>query len=129
MQCPQELKYSKSHEWVKLLAGGSKARVGITDFAQSQMGDIVFITLPEVGDSVVAEDVLTDFESVKAVSDIYCPVSGDICAVNDELADSPELLNSDPYTAWIVEIDNVGDIAELLSAAEYEAFCQEQEEA
>ncbi|MCR4963744.1 MAG: glycine cleavage system protein GcvH [Firmicutes bacterium] len=129
MQIPQDLQYTKTHEWVKFNEDGSKAKVGITDFAQNQMGDIVFITLPEVGDSVAAEDTLTDFESVKAVSDIYSPVSGDICAVNEDLADAPELLNSDPYAAWIVELENLGETAELLSAAAYQAYCQEQEEA
>ncbi|MEG1538164.1 MAG: glycine cleavage system protein GcvH [Clostridiales bacterium] len=128
MNYPQELKYTKSHEWVSFFANGVKARIGITDFAQQQMGDIVFITLPEVGDSVIAEDVLTDFESVKAVADIYSPVSGDISAINEELADAPELLNSDPFIAWIVEVDNITDKVEFLSASEYQAFCQEQGE-
>lgn len=127
MNCPQKYKYTKSHEWVSFYAAGTKARVGITDYAQQQMGDIVFITLPDVGESVIAEDVLTDFESVKAVSDIYSPVSGDISAVNEELNDAPELLNSDPYTAWIAEIDNITETSELLDAEEYEAFCNEQE--
>ncbi len=129
MRIPQDLQYTKSHEWVKLYDEGTKAKVGITDFAQNQMGDIVFITLPEVGNSVTAEETLTDFESVKAVSDIYSPVSGDICAVNEELADAPELLNTDPYAAWIVELENIGDTVELLSADAYEAYCKEQEEA
>ncbi len=122
MSNPTNLKYSKSHEWVEFLAE-TKARIGITDFAQSQMGDIVFINLPLEGDDVVKAEPFTDLESVKAVSDVFSPVTGSIIAVNAELDDAPEKMNSDPYGAWIVEVDGITDTEELLDAEAYEAFC------
>ena len=124
MNYPAELKYSKTHEWIKTEDG--VAVVGISDFAQDALGDVVFVNLPAVGDEVTAGESFGDVESVKAVSDLICPVSGMICAVNEELEDSPELLNEDPYGAWIIKVENVTDEEELLDAAAYEAFCAEE---
>lgn len=121
MNFPAELKYTKDHEWVKML-DDTTALVGISDFAQSELGDLVFVNLPAVGDDVVAGEAACDVESVKAVSDVMSPVTGSVAEVNEELDDSPELLNSDPYGAWIMKIENVTDFSELLSAEEYEAF-------
>lgn len=122
MYIPEDLKYAKTHEWVRYL-DGDKVQVGITDFAQDALGDIVFINLPAVGDDAIMGDPLTDFESVKAVEDIMSPVSGVICAVNEALADAPELINSDPYGAWIAEIEDITETGELMDAAAYEAWC------
>ena len=124
MNFPAELKYSKSHEWVKM--DGDVAVIGISDFAQDALGDVVFISLPGEGDSVTAGESFGDVESVKAVSDIISPVTGVICAVNEDLADAPENLNSDPYGAWIIKVENVDGSEELLDAATYEAFCTEE---
>ena len=124
MNFPAELKYSKSHEWVKMEDGG--AVVGITDFAQDALGDVVFINLPQEGDSVTAGESLGDVESVKAVSDILCPVSGTVAAVNEDLADAPEALNSDPYGSWIIKVENITDEEDLMDAAAYEAFCAQE---
>ena len=125
MNFPAELKYSRDHEWVKML-DDTTALVGISDFAQSELGDLVFVNLPAVGDDVVAGEAACDVESVKAVSDVMSPVTGTVAEVNEELDDSPELLNSDPYGAWIMKIENVTDFSELLSAEEYEAFTKEE---
>lgn len=125
MNFPAELKYTKDHEWVKML-DETTALVGISDFAQSELGDLVFVNLPAVGDDVVAGEAACDVESVKAVSDVMSPVTGSVAEVNEELDDSPELLNSDPYGAWIMKIENVTDFSELLSAEEYEAFTKEE---
>ncbi|MBO4393884.1 MAG: glycine cleavage system protein GcvH, partial [Spirochaetales bacterium] len=100
--------------------------IGISDFAQHALGDIVFINLPAEGDDVVAGEAFGDVESVKAVSDVISPVSGTICEVNDDLVDSPELLNSDPYGSWIIKVKDVGEKEDLLGAADYEAFCKEE---
>ena len=124
MNFPAELKYSKSHEWVKM--EGDVAVVGISDFAQDSLGDVVFINLPAEGDAVTAGESFGDVESVKAVSDIISPVTGVICAVNDALADAPETLNADPYGAWIIKVKDVGETEELLDAAAYEAHCAEE---
>ena len=124
MNHPAELKYSKSLEWVKM--EGDVAVIGISDYAQDSLGDVVFINLPQEGDSVAAGEAFGDVESVKAVSDLVCPVSGTICAVNEDLADSPENLNSDPYGSWIIKVENITDQEELLEAAAYEAFCAEE---
>lgn len=124
MNYPAELKYSKSHEWVKTEDG--VAVVGISDFAQDALGDVVFINLPAVGDEVTAGESFGDVESVKAVSDLISPVTGVVCAINEELEDSPENLNSDPYGAWIIKVESVTGEEELLDAAAYEAFCAEE---
>lgn len=125
MVTPENLKYSKSHEWVEFLEGGA-ARIGITDYAQSQLGDIVFVNLPAPGDAVDAGGRLADVESVKAVSDIFSPVAGNVREVNEELEASPEAINQKPYEAWLCVIENVGETEELLDAAAYAAFCEEQ---
>ncbi|MGE4276780.1 MAG: glycine cleavage system protein H, partial [Lawsonibacter sp.] len=98
----------------------------ISDFAQNALGDVVFINLPQEGDSVSAGEVFGDVESVKAVSDLISPVSGTVCAVNEELLDAPEKLNADPYGAWIMKAEGISDQEELLDAAAYEAFCAEE---
>lgn len=125
MKTPAELKYVKSHEWVRFL-DEETALVGITDFAQDALGDLVFVNLPEPGDAVVSGEVFADVESVKAVSDVYSPVTGTVAEVNEELPDNPALLNEDPYGAWLVKVEGVTDTEELLDAAEYEAFCAEE---
>ena len=124
MNYPVDLKYSKSHEWVKM--EGDVAVVGISDFAQDSLGDVVFINLPGEGDEAVAGETFGDVESVKAVSDLVSPVSGTITAVNEALADAPETLNADPYGAWIIKVEGVTATEELLDAAAYEAFCQQE---
>ena len=123
MNFPAELLYAKTHEWVKML-DDTTALVGITDFAQHALGDIVFVNLPQEGDPVTAGEALGDVESVKAVSDVLSPVSGVVKAVNEELLDAPEKLNEDPYGAWIARIEQVTDQADLMDAAAYEAFTQ-----
>lgn len=123
MTFPVELKYSRNDEWVKMI-DDTTALVGITDYAQSEMGDLVFINLPEVGDSVEKETAMCDIESVKAVADVISPVTGDIAEVNEDLADAPEALNSDPYGAWIAKVENISDFEELLTAEEYKAYRQ-----
>ena len=125
MNFPAELLYSKSHEWVQML-DDTTALVGITDFAQDSLGDLVFVNLPMVGDSVNAEEALCDVESVKAVSDVISPVTGVVAEVNEELLDAPEKLNEDPYGAWIARIEQITGKSELLDAAAYEAFTQEE---
>ena len=124
MNYPVDLKYSKSHEWVRYEDG--VAVIGISDFAQDALGDVVFVNLPAVGDEVTAGESFGDVESVKAVSDLISPVSGVICEVNEQLDDSPELLNEDPYGAWIIKVENITDKEDLLDAAAYEAFCAEE---
>ena len=119
-----DLKYSKSHEWVRM--DGDVAVIGISDFAQDALGDLVFVNLPQVGDEVTAGEAFGDVESVKAVSDLMSPVTGTVCAINEALLDAPESLNSDPYGAWIIQVENVTDTEELLDAAAYEAFCAEE---
>lgn len=124
MNYPKELSYSKTHEWVRNEDGIYV--IGITDYAQHALGDVVFVNLPQEGDDVTSGESFCDVESVKAVSDVMSPVSGSICAVNEDLADSPELLNSDPYGAWIIKVQDVSDTEELLDAAAYEAFCAQE---
>ncbi len=116
-----DLKYSKSHEWVRM--DGDVAVIGISDFAQDALGDLVFVNLPQVGDDVTAGEAFGDVESVKAVSDLMSPVTGTVCAINEELLDAPENLNNDPFGAWIIKVENVTDTEELLDAAAYEAHC------
>ncbi|MGI6633900.1 MAG: glycine cleavage system protein GcvH [Christensenellales bacterium] len=120
MNIPKNLKYSKSHEW--LLEKDGEYVIGITDHAQSELGDIVFINLPLVDSEIAAGEAFGDVESVKAVSDILSPVTGTIVEVNEELADAPEKLNEQPYEAWIVKVRDVTETEELLTAEEYEAF-------
>ncbi|KNC89653.1 glycine cleavage system protein GcvH [Trabulsiella odontotermitis] len=125
---PAELKYSKEHEWLRKEADGTYT-VGITEHAQELLGDMVFVDLPDVGKTVDAGDDCAVAESVKAASDIYAPISGEIVAVNEELNDSPELVNSEPYTAgWIFKIkaSDESQIADLLDATAYEALLEDE---
>ena len=124
MNYPVDLKYTKDHEWMKM--EGDIAVIGISDFALDALGDIVFINLPEVGDTVTAGESFGDVESVKAVSDVNSPVTGVVVEVNEDLADSPEALNEDPYSAWIIKVEQITETEELLDAAAYEAFCAEE---
>ncbi len=124
MNYPAELQYSRSHEWIRTEDG--VAVIGISDFAQDALGDVVFVNLPQEGDETTAGEAFGDVESVKAVSDLVCPVTGVVCAVNEELLDAPEKLNEDPYGTWIIKVENVTETEELLSAAEYEAICAEE---
>ena len=120
----ENLRYAESHEWVELV-NETTVRIGISDFAQHALGDIVFINLPEIGDDTTAGQAFGDVESVKAVSEIISPVTGTVIAVNQEVIDHPELINEDPYANWFVEVSEISDESELMSAAEYEAFCTE----
>lgn len=123
---PAELKYVASHEWIRVEADGT-VTIGITDFAQAQLGDVVFVELPEVGADVAAEQDIAVVESVKAASDIYAPLAGKIIAVNDALVDAPEMVNEDPYgKAWFfkMELANAADLNDLMDAAAYAAACE-----
>ena len=124
MNIPKELQYTKSHEW--LLVEDGVATVGLTDFAQDALGDIVFVNLPQPGDQVSAGEALGDVESVKAVSDVLSPVSGVVAEVNEELLDNPALVNEGPYGAWLVKVEQLTGEEELLDAAAYEAHCAEE---
>jgi glycine cleavage system H protein len=124
---PEDLSYSKDHEWVRVQ--GEQATVGITDHAQNQLGDVVYVELPRVGDKFEAAEPFGSVESVKAVSEIYMPVGGSVIAVNEALNDSPEKVNQDPYgDGWMIRIsiDNPAQIDGLLSAAEYEDYIKEE---
>ena len=121
MHFPKELKYSKTHEWVRF-TDESTAYIGITDYAQDQLGDLVFVNLPEEGDALTAGEPFADVESVKAVSDVNSPVSGIVKQVNGELADAPEKMNESPYEAWFVQAGEISGTDELMDAEAYEAF-------
>jgi glycine cleavage system H protein len=119
-QIPADLQYTKEHEWVAQTSTAGTIRMGITDFAQGALGDIVYVQMPKVGEAVVADKVCGEVESTKSVSEIFSPVTGTIVAVNDSLTSAPELVNSDPYGAgWLAEISISGEPAALLSAADY----------
>ena len=126
MKVVKDLYYSEDHEWVKV--EGDEAYIGITDFAQNQMGDIVYVELPEIDDELEKEDDFSAVESVKAASDVYIPVSGKVIEVNEDLLDSPELLNSDPFDNWIikVELSDKSELDDLMSSEEYEEFTSEE---
>ena len=123
------LLYSKDHEWVLSLEG-NRVRIGISDYAQNSLGDIVFVENPEEGDEVTASETMGSIESVKAVSDLVSPVSGSVVLVNEELEDSPESINEKPYEAWLVEVElsNPDELNSLLKEDEYKAFINEGEE-
>ncbi|NGP46342.1 glycine cleavage system protein GcvH [Bacillaceae bacterium SIJ1] len=126
MNLPKELRYSEEHEWVK--EEGGNVRIGITDFAQSELGDIVFVELPEAGDTIEKDEPFGSVESVKTVSELYAPLSGKVVEVNENLEDSPELVNEEPYEgAWmiVVEPSNEADKEELMSAEEYQEMVEE----
>lgn len=125
MHTPKELLYSKSHEWIQFL-DDTTVRIGLTDYAQDALGDLVFVNLPEVGDSVTQGESFADVESVKAVSDVFSPVDGEIAAVNEAVLDAPESINADPYGAWLVEVKDIVGKEDLLDAAAYEAHCAEE---
>lgn len=125
MEFKKEALYAKSHEWV--MFDGDEACVGISDYAQSELGDLVFVNLPEEGDEVVAGEAFADVESVKAVSDIYSPVTGVVAEINEELLDAPEKINEDAFGAWFIKVKDITDKSELISAEEYEAFCESEE--
>jgi glycine cleavage system H protein len=125
MNIPTDLRYSREHEWVRV--DGSVARIGITDFAQDSLGDVVFVQLPDVGLEIVAGASAAEIESTKSVSDVYVPVSGAVQAVNAALVDTPELVNSDPYgEGWILEVAlaDVSELDALLDAAQYRAVVE-----
>ena len=127
MDFPKELRYSKEHEWAKI--EGSIVTVGITDYAQDSLGDVVYVELPSEGTTVTKEETFGVVESVKAVSDLYSPVSGKVIEVNDALVDSPEVINDDPYgDAWMIKVEIISpaEIEELLAADEYKQFVEEE---
>jgi glycine cleavage system H protein len=126
MSLPKELRYSEEHEWVKV--EGEKVRVGITDFAQHELGDIVFVELPEVGAEVKADEPFGSVESVKTVSELYAPVSGKVVEVNEDLSDSPEFVNESPYEkAWMIVIEpsDASEVENLMTAEQYEEMIKE----
>lgn len=126
MNTPKELRYSEEHEWVKI--EGDKVRIGITDFAQSELGDIVFVELPEAGDEIAANEPFGSVESVKTVSELYAPISGKVVEVNEDLDDSPEFVNESPYEkAWmiVIEPNDIGEIENLMTAEQYEEMTNE----
>lgn len=127
LKLPEDLMYTKDHEWAK--AEGNTVLVGITDYAQDQLGDIVFVEMPEVGDSFQAGDEFGTLESVKAVSELYLPISGEIVEVNEELDDSPELINQDSYKGWIVKVkpENAAEMEGLLDHGAYLGILQGSE--
>jgi glycine cleavage system H protein len=121
---PEDLKYSTEHEWVRS-GNGSTVRIGVTEYAAEQLGDIVYVSLPEVGDTVAAGDACGELESTKSVSDLFCPVPGVVSAVNGRLASTPEMINSDPYgDGWLFELD-LSDDADLDALLDADAYAEE----
>ena len=128
MEFPKELRYSQEHEWVAVEE--NIATIGITDYAQEQLGDVVYVELPEVGTQVTKDEAFGVVESVKAVSDVYAPVSGTVIEINIPLPDSPETINEDPYgDAWMIRVDmsDPGEIEDLMTAAQYKKFVEEEQ--
>lgn len=129
MKFPKKLRYTREHEWV--LVEGNQATVGITDFAQHELGEVVFVELPKVGDPVTKDEPFGVVESVKAASDVYAPVSGEVTESNDDLVSTPELINDDPYgDAWLirVEMSDQSELEHLMSADEYKEYVEEEGE-
>jgi glycine cleavage system H protein len=126
MAYPADFKYTKEHEWISV--DGAKGTVGITDYAQSSLGDIVFVDLPKVGTPVKAGEIFGSVESVKAVSDLYSPVTGTVTEINETLKDAPETINTDANATWMIKVDlsDVAELDKLLSAADYEKFVSEE---
>lgn len=120
MKVLNNLMYAESHEWVEFTE--DLAVVGLSDYAQGELGDLVFVNLPEVGDEVIAGEPFGDVESVKAVSDVYSPVTGIVAEVNEVLLDSPEVINEDPYGAWLIKVEAVSDKSNLMDSDAYEAY-------
>ncbi|MCB6993854.1 glycine cleavage system protein GcvH [bacterium 210820-DFI.6.37] len=127
MNFPKELKYSKTHEWVKMV-DDTTALIGLTDYAQSELGDLVFINLPEEDDELSVEESFADVESVKAVSDVVAPLAGTVSEINEELMDEPQRINTDPYDAWLVKVSDVSQLGELMDADGYAAFVESLQE-
>ena len=126
MSIPKDLRYTEEHEWIKV--EGESVRVGITDFAQHELGDIVFVELPEVGDEVTADEPFGSVESVKTVSELYAPISGKIVAINEDLNDNPEFVNESPYEkAWmiVIELSDSSEVEKLMTAEQYEEMVKE----
>ena len=117
------LLFAKTHEWLNDLGDGT-ATIGISDFAQNELGGLVFVNLPEPGDEVVMGETFADVESVKAVSDIYSPVTGTVLEINEELLDQPELINDSAYDAWFIKVENITEKEDLMTEDEYKAFCE-----
>ncbi|MEV7551205.1 glycine cleavage system protein GcvH [Amycolatopsis sp. NPDC089917] len=127
MSTPEELRYTEEHEWVSVRDGGL-VRVGITEYAQDQLGDVVFVELPEVGKQLGSGDTFGEVESTKSVSELFAPLDGEVVAVNDAVTDSPELINSDPYgEGWLIELrlDDASSVESLLEAEAYQALIKE----
>lgn len=125
MNFPRELKYTKSHEWVNYI-NDTTALIGLTDYAQKELGDLVYVNLPEEGDAIAKEEVVSDVESVKAVSDVYSPLSGVVKKINEELLDEPQRINETPYDAWLVEIADITSSEDLMDADAYERYVEEE---
>jgi len=122
MNIPDELRYSSEHEWARRIDDGSKVRIGITDFAQDALGDVVYVDLPAVGTRVDAAEAVGELESTKSVSEMYAPVGGVVVAVNEALADNPQLLNEDPYgEGWLIEIE-AGDMSQFVALLDAEGY-------
>ena len=129
MNIPEELRYSPEHEWARRLDGGSRVRIGITDFAQDALGDVVYVDVPQQGASVTANQPFSEVESTKSVSDVYAPVSGTVVERNLHLEERPELVNEQPYgEGWLVvlEVTDAGLLSELMDAVSYRAFVEQQ---
>jgi glycine cleavage system H protein len=121
MNTPADLKYTKSHEWVRV-TGENTCEIGLTDYAQHELGDIVFVNLPQVGDTLTTGASFADVESVKAVSDIYSPIDGTVTAINEIILDSPELVNQSPYKTWLIKAQGTFKPGELIDAAAYQSL-------
>lgn len=126
MNIPEGYQYTASHEWVQELENGNW-RIGLTDYAQHALGDLVFVNLPEPGDSVTQGQSFGDVESVKAVSELFCPVDGEVAAINELLLDQPQAINETPYEAWLIEVAPSGSSQELLSASQYQELIAVEE--
>lgn len=124
MNYPKDLKYVKSHEWIRKEADGMVV-IGITDYAQDALGDLVFVNLPEIGDEISLGNPFADVESVKAVSEIFSPVTGYVAEINEELQDSPELINEDPYEAWFIKVERISEEEDYMDAQSYEAYADQ----
>ncbi|MDR1525171.1 MAG: glycine cleavage system protein GcvH [Tannerella sp.] len=121
----ENLLYAKTHEWVEFI-DETTVRIGISDFAQQELGDLVFVNLPEVGDAVTAGIAFGDVESVKAVSDVISPVTGTVTEINEELLGRPELINEDAYENWFIKVEDIAEQSELMSPAEYGVYCEKE---
>ena len=127
MREPKDLLYTESHEWVDFI-DDETCYVGLTDYAQNALGDLVFVNLPEEGDDVTSGETFADVESVKAVSDVYSPVTGTVAEINEELLDAPESINNAPYEAWFIKVEGVSDREELMDEAAYQAYLETVED-